>query len=393
MTERSERIVSEAVRRVVALPLLAALAFSPACAGRTRVAAPTATPSAPGAAFTPAGVLATMERVADWQLGNPASYDPTDWTQAAGYAGIMALAGLSSSPRFQEAMVRMGEANQWQLGKRPYHADDHCVGQTYAELSQRLRDPRMIGPLRERFDWILANPKDTNLDFDQARNPDRTDRWSWCDALFMGPPAWLKLHAATGEQAYLDFAVRHWWVTSDYLYDPEEHLYFRDSTQFEKREQNGRKVFWSRGNGWVIAGLARTLDVLPADHPSRPRFVKQFEEMAARLASLQQADGLWRASLLDPASYPLQETSGSAFHTFGLAWGINRGLLDRARYEPVVRKAWSALDASVTPDGKLTHVQPIGYDPRRFDPESTAPYGVGAFLLAGSEVFRLVGGR
>lgn len=369
---------------VVAVVLASGCAVKDSVAVRSQMAPPLPQAS---------DILATMERVADWQLAHPATYDPTDWTQAAGYAGIMALAGLSGSPRFQDAMVRMGEANAWQLGKRPYHADDHAVGQTYAELSQRLRDPRMIAPMRERFDWILAHPKDDILEFDEARNPDRTDRWSWCDALFMGPPAWLKLWAATGEAKYLDFAVAKWWVTSDYLYDPEEHLYFRDSTQFAKREANGKKVFWSRGNGWVIAGLARTLDVLPADHPSRPRFVKQFEEMAAKLASLQRADGLWRASLLDPASYPLQETSGSAFHTFGLAWGINRGLLDRARYEPVVRRAWAALSSKVDADGRLTHVQPIGYDPRRFEPESTAPYGVGAFLLAGSEVYRLAGGR
>lgn len=334
-----------------------------------------------------------MERVADWQLANPSSDDPLRWTQAAGYAGIMALAGISASPRFHDAMVGMGESSHWQLGQRPYHADDHCVGQTYAELYQRHRNPAMIAPMRERFDWILAHPKDLNLDFDVERNPDRLDRWSWCDALFMSPPAWLRLYAATGEKAYLDYAVRQWWVTSDYLYDPEEHLYYRDSTMFQKREANGRRVFWSRGNGWVIAGLARVLDVLPADHPSRGRFVRQFEEMAARIIEVQQPDGLWRASLLDPRSYPLQETSGSAFFCYGLAWGINRGLLDRERFEPVVRRAWLALVDCVAEDGKLTHVQPVGYDPRRFDPASTAPYGVGGFLLAGSEVFRLLSPR
>lgn len=353
--------------------------------------APAATPTPP--LLTPAAVLSTMEHAADWQLAHPAAEDPTDWTQAAGYAGLMALAGVSASPRFHDAMVRMGEANRWQLGKRPYHADDHCVGQTYAELYQRHRNPAMIAPLRERFDWILAHPKDLNLDFDENRNPDRLDRWSWCDALFMGPPAWLRLHVATGERAYLDYAVRHWWVTSNYLYDPEEGLYFRDSTMFPKREANGRKVFWSRGNGWVVAGLARVLDLLPADHSSRARFVRQYGQMATRIAGLQQPDGLWRASLLDPESYPLKETSGSAFFTYALAWGLNRGLLDRARFEPIVRRAWLALADCVTADGMLTSVQPVGYDPRRFDPMSTAPYGVGAFLLAGSEVHRMLSPR
>lgn len=347
----------------------------------------------PSPAPTPADVLATMERVADWQLANPASPDPTDWTQAAGYAGMMALAGISESPRFRDAMMRMGESNRWQLGPRPYHADDHAVGQTYVELFQGRHDPAMIAPLRERFDWILSNPKDDNLEFDVAKNPDRTDRWSWCDALFMAPPAWLKLWQVTGNVAYQDFAVRKWWVTSDFLYDRKEHLYHRDSTQFSKREANGKKVFWSRGNGWVMAGLARVLDVLPASHPSRDRFVGQYREMARRIEGLQQPDGLWRSSLLDPKGYPLKESSGSSFYCYALAWGVNRGLLERGRYEPKVRKAWQALTDCVEADGKLTHVQPVGYDPRKFDPSSTAPYGVGAFLLAGSEVHRMVGGK
>ena len=154
---------------------------------------------------------------------------------------MMALAGISPSPRFLDAMLAMGEANAWQLGPRPYHADDHCVGQTYAELYFLRHDSRMIAPLRERFDWILAHPKDANLVFDLARNPDAGDRWSWCDSLFMAPPAWVRLYAATGEKAYLDFAVEKWWQTSDYLYDKEEHLYFRDSTYFERREANGKR--------------------------------------------------------------------------------------------------------------------------------------------------------
>jgi rhamnogalacturonyl hydrolase YesR len=348
---------------------------------------------APAPALTPKAVLQAMERVADWQLAHPSSDDPLRWTQAAGYAGMMALAGVSKSPRFEDAMRRMGETNGWQLGKRPYDADDHCVGQTYAELFLQHRDPAMIAPLRERFDWILAHPKDDNLDFDETRNPDRRDRWSWCDSLFMAPPAWLRLFAATGNARYLDFAIRKWWVTSDFLYDPKEHLFFRDSTFFEKRETNGSKIFWSRGNGWVMAGLARVLEHLPPDHPSRGRFVRQYEEMAARIVELQQPDGLWRASLLDPESYPLKETSGSAFYCYALAWGVNRGLLERARFEPGVRRAWLGLVDCVDEDGKLTHVQPVGSDPRRFDQTSTAPYGVGGFLLAGSEVFRLLSQR
>jgi rhamnogalacturonyl hydrolase YesR len=336
-----------------------------------------------------------MERVADWQLANPnLKWEPTLWTQATFYAGMLALADLSASPRFHDAMMKMGETSGWKLcdyHKSPYNADDHCIGQTYAELYLRHHDPRMLAAMIERFDFVLAHPIADNLVFDRTLNPDWRNTWSWCDALFMGPPAWVRLYAATGKKAYLDFAVEKWWKTSDFLYDAKEHLYFRDNTFFPRREANGEKVFWSRGNGWVMGGLVRVLQFLPADHPARARFVKQFQEMAARVLTCQQPDGLWRASLLDPASYPLKETSGSGFFAYALAWGVNQRLLDRAAYEPAVWKAWQALVDCVTLEGRLTHVQPVGANPRQFDPDATEVYGVGAFLLAGSEVYRMAG--
>ena len=144
----------------------------------------------------------------------------------------------------------------------------------------------MIAPMRARFDWILAHPTNDNLSTDRARNPDAGTGWWWCDALFMAPAAWLRLAKSTGREEYLDFMIQHWWQTSDYLYDPEEHLYFRDDRFFARREVNGRKVFWSRGNGWVMAGLARVLEDLPKDNPSRPRFVRQFREMAEKIVTL-----------------------------------------------------------------------------------------------------------
>jgi unsaturated rhamnogalacturonyl hydrolase len=338
---------------------------------------------------TPASILSTLERAADWQLAHPSRHDATDWTQGAGSAGMMALAGISGNAAYRDAMRVVGESSQWQLGPKFYDADDHCIGQTYAELYLLFREKGMIAPLRARFDAILAAPSRVHrLDF---RNPsgDSRENWSWCDSLFMGPPTWARLYAATGDTRYLDFAVSNWWRTTDFLYDREEHLFFRDSTYFSKREANGRKVFWSRGNGWVMAGLVRTLQFLPSNHPDATRFGALFREMAGKVLSCQQPDGLWRASLLDPGSYPLKETSGSGFYVYALAWGVNQGLLDRSTYEPALRRGWRALADCVDGDGKLTHVQPIGADPRQFSDDSTEVYGVGAFLLAGSEMYRM----
>lgn len=336
--------------------------------------------------LTPASVLSTMKKVADWQLEQQPRHATDDWTYGALYSGMMALADVSDSLKYHDAMMGMGRKHNWKPARRPYHADDHCVSQTYIELYFRHRDQAMIAPTVERFDFILSTRRTNELGF---RVKGSQERWSWCDALFMAPPAWLRLHLATGDKRYLEFMDQEWWATSDFLYDKEEHLYFRDSTYFEKREANGKKIFWSRGNGWVMGGLARVLQVMPPEFPNRKKYEAQYLEMAAKIASLQQPDGLWRSSLLDPGSYPLKETSGSGFYTFALAWGVNRGLLSREQYEPVVRKAWQGLVECVNEQGKLEHVQPIGADPKKFDPTHSDVYGVGAFLLAGSELYRM----
>jgi len=155
-------------------------------------------------------------------------------------------------------------------------------------------------------------------------------------------------------------------------------------------EANGEKIFWSRGNGWVMGGLVRILQELPKNYPAREFYESLFKEMSSRIVDLQQEDGLWRASLLDPASYPGGEVSGSGFFCYALAWGINNKLLDRKTYLPFVKKAWIALNKCVDTEGRVGWVQPIGADPRKnFDENSWEVYGTGAFLLAGSEVIKL----
>ena len=353
------------------------------------IALPMAAADSPNRRLTPGDVLSVMERVADWQLAHPSAHPATDWTQGAGDAGMLALAGISGDPKYRDALLAMGEANGWKPGPRMHHADDLAVGQAYAGLYFLYRDPKMIAPLRARLEAILSAPPEVqSLDFHQPYDQ-VSQLWSWCDSLFMAPPVWMQLFAATGDERYLDFAVKNWWRTTDYLYDPVEHLYFRDSTYFDRREANGKKIFWSRGNGWVMAGLVRMLQLLPANHPSRARFQQLFQAMAETILTAQQPDGLWHSSLLDPQSYPLKETSGSGFYAYALAWGVNQGLLEGARFEPVIRKAWTALTSCVDAEGKLTHVQPIGSDPKTFADDSTEVYGVGAFLLAGSELYRM----
>jgi unsaturated rhamnogalacturonyl hydrolase len=323
-------------------------------------------------------VRAAMRKVADWQLERVRPYFSTDWTFAAMYDGFMAASDTLGDPKYEQAMWGMGAGLKWQLGKRPEHADDVAVGQSYLELYRRRQDPQILPPLVERFTYQMA------LKDDPAK-----PIWWWCDALFMAPPTLARLYKVTGKADYLAFLDREWWITSTLLYDPQEHLYFRDASYLEKREGNGRKLFWSRGNGWVMAGIARVLEYMPRNYPARSRYVAQFREMAAAVIKVQGEDGLWRSGLLDPQAYPLPEASGSAFLTYALAWGVNERILDRKVYTPVVKKAWAGLVARVYADGRLGCIQPVGAAPGKFKPTSSYVYGVGAFLLAGSQMDRL----
>lgn len=337
-------------------------------------------------------VLEAMTRVCDWQLANmprpgpahPRRYNHWDWTNAALHTGIMAHYRTCGKKKYLKALEGFAEDVNWQLGPRFRHADDYCIGQVYLELNELNAAPYKVRAAKVRIDSLMADPL-----------PGRVD-WNWCDALYMAPPAMARLSALTGERSYLDFMNDMWWDATAQLYDSGESLYYRDD-RFRikkdgsgRREPDGSKIFWSRGNGWVMAGTCRVLDYMPADYPHREKYESLLKQMALRIRSLQGADGLWKASLLYPQGHAHGETSGSAFYCYALAWGINRGLLDRSDYLPVVLRAWEGLNAAVHPDGKLGWVQQVGSAPAPISYEVSEVYGVGAFLLAGSEVIKLL---
>ena len=343
--------------------------------------------------FNADSVLDIMHRVADWQLDSYAKgfrHPKYDWTNAAAYTGLMELANLNNDKTYLDFLVGIGNELKWNTGPRRFHADDYCIAQTYAKLYMIYREKEMIEPFKALADSIIAQPHTESLEW---KNNIANREWAWCDALFMGPPALAYLSKATGDQKYLDIATTLWKKTTDYLYDKSEHLYFRDQTFFDKKENNGMKVFWSRGNGWVLAGLVRVLENMPENYPERKKFEKLYKDMAKRIAGLQQPDGSWHASLLDPASYPIRETSGTGFYAYSIMWGINHKLLKAKKYLPVVEKAWNALTSCVHPDGMLGYVQQIGAAPASTNENSTEVYGVGSFLLTGTELYKFLQNR
>ena len=350
-------------------------------------------------------VVGLMDNVINWQnqqTDHIEKYTLTNWQFAAYYIGVMKAYKTTENKAYQDYLYQVGESHQWETLPDMYHADKIAIGQIYLDLYQQKGGEELI----KNTKWVLdANllRKSPKPDVRYKDNPYKAEWWSWCDALFMAPPTFAKMYQITGEEKYLDYAIDHWLITTDYLWDKKEHLIYRDDRYFGKKTRSGKKIFWSRGNGWVFAGLVHMLEVIPENHPKRNLLVDQFQKMAYRLLDLQErtTGGLWRSNLLDPgifaylnregdkfietAKIDIPENSGSGFFCYGFAWGINNGLLDRDLYEKPMIKAWKELAKHVNREGRLGYVQPVGKDPKPYDEDSWQEFGTGAFLLAASE--------
>lgn len=323
-------------------------------------------------------VKSIMSKVYEWQFAHPLRINfQEDWARAAFFTGAMRAYKITHDNRYIEGAMHYADSLKWRPGKRLRHADDLACGQVFLDIYAIKKDPKMIAAIKNRLDTLITTIK-----------PDQIEWW-WCDALFMAPPVCVRLGQLTGDAKYYNYMNVEWWKTTALLFDEQENLYSRDKDFINKRTANGKKMFWSRGNGWVMGGLVQLLEHLPKNDTYYNRYLNLYKKMSVKIASLQQPDGLWRPSLLDPSEVQLKETSGSAFYTFALAWGINNGYLDRNTYLPIVKKGWKALTDTVEPSGKLTWVQQIGAAPASVKQTDNQEYGSGAFLMAGTELIKM----
>lgn len=325
-----------------------------------------------------------IKKVADWQLAQSGWDSSRNWEYGALYTGIMAAYEATRDETYLDRARQWATKYNWRMASDSRHADNQACAQAYLEMFL-LDDP---DPARYAHFAYVADMMVDDPRYFYCNVAGGSDVWWWCDALFMAPPAFARLSRITGDAGYLDTMHRMWGETQDCLYSPEHRLFYRDIGYFDDIV-GGQPVFWARGNGWVVAGLPRVLRYLPQNDPLRGRYVTLLQEMASRLAEIQQPDGFWYANLLYPEQFGVPESSGTGFFCYGIAWGINNGILDKTTYRPVVEKAWAALKGAVHPDGKLGWVQPVGVGPNGSSYDGCYVYGVGAYLLAGSEMQKL----
>ncbi len=330
-------------------------------------------------------ILDEAQKVADAQLRANGDKTGIDWTwgvMAAGYSEFSHVAPKGEI--YTQAMTAIADKVAWKPllhDGTPFHADDYCITQAFLDLYAGHPDPAHLAPIKLRMDAMAEH-------LNATRDAPKLT-YSWCDALFMAPPALVRMSAITKDPKYIDAMDLEYWRTTAALYDPDEHLFFRDAKYIHHKDANGKKIFWSRGNGWVLGGLARVMEYMPKDYPSRSKYETLFKDMSAKLITLQGEDGTWRSSLEDPALFPGSETSGTSLFTFAMAWGINNHLLDRSVYLPVVSKGWAALLAARQPNGLPGYSQPQGAAPALAKPNGSQVYTTGGYLLAATELQKL----
>lgn len=341
-------------------------------------------------------VLDIIEKVnGNWQR-NHSTDTIAFWDIAAYHTGNMAAYFVTKNEEYRKYSEAWAEHNQWRGAKSDNKAewkytygekDDHVLFgdwqicfQTYIDLYNLDKDPKKIARAREVVEYEMSTPKN--------------DYWWWADGLYMVMPVMTKLYKVTGNKQYLDKLHEYFTYANSIMYDNEEKLYFRDAKYVypKHKSASGKKDFWARGDGWVFAGLAKVLQDLPKNDTHRAEYISKYQGMARAIKSSQQPEGYWTRSMLDPEHAPGPETSGTAFFTYGMLWGINNGYLNKQEYLPVVIKSWNYLTKiALQSDGRVGYVQPIGeraIPGQVVNQNSTANFGVGAYLLAASEMYR-----
>ena len=364
------------------LPLFAAAALAPTASAADNTES--------------AKVRQIIEKVNDrWQATHAPEATPF-WHVAAYHTGNMEAYHLTGKPEYLDYSTAWAEHNNWKgatsddrsrwrydYGETPDYVlfgDWQICFQTYADLYNILPDDRRIRRAREVMEYEMSTPAD--------------DYWWWSDGLYMVMPVMTKLYGITGDGRYLDKLYTYLCKADSIMFDPEENLYYRDAKYVwpKHKSANGKKDFWARGDGWVLAGLAKVLADLPAGYKHRAFFEDKYKNMAMAVVKAQQPEGYWSRSMLDEEHAPGYETSGTAFFTYGLLWGVNNGLLTDPEYLEAAEKGWKYLSTkALQKNGDVGYVQPIGEKAipgQVVDRSSISDFGTGAFLLAACEYVR-----
>ena len=329
------------------------------------------------------------------------------WTRAVYYEGLMALNAIDPQQRYIDYAMTWADFHKWtpRNGVNTLDADDQCCGQTYVELAALKGGDQkaLLANVIANLDHQMVTPnskKQTSTPKAKTNVNSLYGWWTWIDAIQMAMPLYMQIANVTGEQKYRDHAMQMYrWTRNECgggLFNTKDGLWWRDADYVPPyKEKDGKDCYWSRGNGWVYAAIVRCMNQLSPKSKEYKELKKDFLLMSKGLLSCQHEDGFWHASLVSDADYPTPEMTGTALFLYGMAWGIQQGLLKDKIYRPACDKAWQALASCVHNDGFLGWNQGTGKEPSAGQPVTfdSVPdfedYGTGCFLLGASEYYKL----
>lgn len=332
-----------------------------------------------------------MEKYSDYKApSNVGRERPSNiWTRGVYYEGLMALYSILPEEKLYDYAYQWSDFHSWGFrnGSNTRNADDYCAGQTYIDLYRLSNKPKQIRKVKANLDMLVNTPQ--------------KDDWTWIDAIQMGMPVFAKYGATMNDAKYFDkmwdmYACSRNEIGGG-LFNKEDGLWWRDADFVPPyKEPNGEDCYWSRGNGWVYAALVKVLSEIPKGEKHYKDYVNDFMCMTKALVKCQRKDGFWNVSLHDPENYGGKEVTGTSLFVYGMAWGINNGLLSKEKYMPIVTKAWNAIvKDAIHENGFLGYVQGTGKEPKDGQPvkydsmPDFEDYGIGCFLLGGVEVYKL----
>ncbi len=212
------------------------------------------------------------------------------WDNAAYHTGNMEVYELTGNTAYLKYSTDWAEYNHWKgaasdnkaewrygYGETPQYVlfgDWQCCFQTYADLYGIRGDDRRIARAREVLEYQMGT--------------DKNDYWWWADGLYMVMPVMTKLYRITKNPLYLEKLYEYFSYADSVMYDPEAGLYYRDGSFVYPRHSilGGKKDFWVRGDGWVLAAFAKVLQDLPETDKHRQLYIDRYLAMAGSFGQM-----------------------------------------------------------------------------------------------------------
>ena len=375
------------------------------------------------------------------------------WTRGVYFEGLVALTEIERLMQGEKSLIKpkmkykeyykyiydWGTSHNWtpRNGVTTRDADDYCCCQTYLDMywmenpqSHHVKVQAFVNPTMQCLDNLIAAENVPWIAGGQTKSKGSDGDWTWIDAIQMGLPVFSKaarMHSFWGTNDAAQYTEKGWAMyeasrnkIGGGLFNEADGLWWRDKDFVPPyTEPNGEDCYWSRGNGWVYAALVRAMDAMLVSKNADSRdhleplgakkwknlgvdahfndYKKDYLAMTDALVKCQRADHFWNVSLHDESNYGGVELSGTALFIYGMTWGVRHGYLPKKKFLPIIYQTWDAMVKTCLHDnGFLGYVQGTGKEPKDSQPVTYDrepdfdDYGLGCFLLCGTEIVRLL---